>query len=507
MKYLNRAKIIVVPLCCIVISVYACKKDTGVEPEKSNLELTIITSSLINDNYGGNGAQWGGYEIYDGYTGGAMVDQQDWPKLKKRVDFMRPGILRIMVSYNYYTDNYSEKSTNLIKILDYCQENGIKVVFGDWGNSEGTLPLDEDWIKKAVNYLDWLVNANGYDCIEYYNLINEPNGDWSSAEGNYAAWEAVIKKFHEFAQAKGLKVKIIGPDIAFWDKASAQKYMYWVTNTIDNLSDEVGAFDIHAYPGQTDVRNNEFSLDLTSYRNSIPGTYDVFVTELGGKFSNEPELKNENEQRIQKMPNTSVQSNMFIYDAFYAIDMADAIIQCMNAGYSGVIVWEMDDAMYGDYNNGTRLLKRWGFWNTLGEEGLGGATDENIRPWFYTVSLLSRYFPRGAKIYSVISPDDRIKAVAAELNGKYSLAIVNSSYKTFEGLQIKFENNEKLSNIKIFQFSVDKESIKTGQKFIGTVDSDGFATPVVTEPYIDFGEGYDLPEIEALTFTLITNID
>lgn len=38
------------------------------------------------------------------------------------------------------------------------------------------------------------------------------------------------------------------------------------------------------------------------------------------------------------------------------------------------------------------LFKKWGFFNSLAEE-IGHPEDANLRPWFYTWSLLSRAFP------------------------------------------------------------------------------------------------------------------
>ena len=63
---------------------------------------------------------------------------------------------------------------------------------------------------------------------------------------------------------------------------------------------------------------------------------------------------------------------------------------------------------------GPRTLKIWGFWNTQGT-AMGAAEDERMRPWFYTWSLMSRLFPKGARIVASRSPAEapRLRTLAA----------------------------------------------------------------------------------------------
>ena len=69
--------------------------------------------------------------------------------------------------------------------------------------------------------------------------------------------------------------------------------------------------------------------------------------ELGFKYDPASDLGKENAKRILADKYASDDSNMFIYDCILRrIDMADAVIQNMRAGYAGVILWDLDDAMY-----------------------------------------------------------------------------------------------------------------------------------------------------------------
>jgi hypothetical protein len=183
--------------------------------------------------------------------------------------------------------------------------------------------------------------------------------------------------------------------------------------------------------------------------------------------------------------------------------MADALIQNMLAGYAGSILWDLDDAMYNNNGSGSTKLKRWGFWNILGAEKFGNPADENIRPWFYTMSLLCRYFPQGTKIYDVTLPDKKgLRAVAGEKNGKYTIAIVNSNFTSYE-INLKMENGATLTAINSYKYISG-----TGAAFTGKKDSNGFALPEETNITLDFKAGNSKAiSISGQSFLLFTNME
>lgn len=121
--------------------------------------------------------------------------------------------------------------------------------------------------------------------------------------------------------------------------------------------------------------------------------------EIGFKFV-APEdslFQQENLRRAEAKPHASMDdSQMFVYDSMYGTDMADALFQTINAGYSGSVVWMLDDAMHS--KEAPDKLKIWGFWNIFGEEQFG-SEEEEVRPWFYAWSLLTRYMPAGSRAY------------------------------------------------------------------------------------------------------------
>ncbi|MCL2098318.1 MAG: hypothetical protein FWH23_06125 [Bacteroidales bacterium] len=475
-------------------------KDPHNGPDDGRDDITI-TSQTVVPSFVGIGPQWGGYDNIKAWTGNASLSNDDWNKLYTRLRYMKPPLMRIMVSpgwnYDYPPGNNFEKSDHLlIKMLDFCQTEGIDVIFGEWGHQGGSGGIDDAWVETAANFYDYLVRTKGYTCIKYYNMVNEPNGDWSSINGNYNLWEQLIKKFHAKLVEKDLAntCQIIGPDVAIWNT----NLVSWVSNVRNNIGNIVTAYDIHTYPSENSVRSGEYTNTIKAYRNAAPASAIMIMAELGFKYETNSELDVENKKRINADNYASDDSNMMVYEAFYGTDMADVVIQNMLAGYAGVILWDLDDAQYSVVN--MWRLKRWGFWNIQGAETFGNPDDENIRPWFYTMSLLSRYFPKGTEIKSVNLPNKRgVRAVAGIKNGKYTIAIVNSNVATYN-VNLKMENGVELNNLKKFVYIAGE-----GAAFTGKLDSSGFAAPESENLSLDLSGSIKI-ELPPRSFFLYTNM-
>ncbi len=387
--------------------------------------VTVDASSFVSTDYIGNGVQWDPYEIND-------ISEADWQKIYSRLDFMKPQFIRMMHNIGEKTENgvlvKESGLDHLMHLLDYCQSRGITVMFGDWGGSladpeSGT--INETLLRSVAEYLDFLINKKGYDCIKYYNLVNEPNGYWSQTKGDYDLWSRAVKYFWTEARRLGLdrKIKMAAPDVAIW----TDEETFWVSNTARDIPEATGVYDIHTYPSKTTVNSGQYTEIIKAYKNaSAPGS-KIVMGEIGFKYQ-EPEdaaYQAGNLKRAENLAHASIEdSQMFVYDYMYGTDMADAVFQTINAGYSGCVAWMLDDAMHFKEPG---KLKIWGFWNIFGDE-IYGAEHETVRPWFYAWSLLCRYIPRGTDFYTVnVSGTDGIKAIAGVHEGKRTIAVVNVS--------------------------------------------------------------------------------
>jgi hypothetical protein len=280
-----------------------------------------------------------------------------------------------------------------------------------------------------VAYLDYLINTKGYTCLKYYNLVNEPNGDWASTKGDFNEWRDGVKLLAKALKEKGLDrfISVAGPDaVTRYDNPNSDYTgAEWVEESVNQINDELGIYDVHDYTEYDLVRSGRFEIFHSRIAQfAQKADKQIIFGELGFSRNNK-----ENQERVKADPFASDDSQMSVYDFSYGIDMADAAIQSMNAGYSGVVAWALDDAMHtlGDLGDKNQL-KRWGMWNSLGTEICNNPADEQMRPWFYSWSLLCRYFPAGSTIIKTDTTGiDGVRLTAGIFHDDISIAIVNNS--------------------------------------------------------------------------------
>ncbi len=427
--------------------------------------VTINTNEIINNDYIGNGAEWDPYQLdYGKITFNAS--DIDWRKLYARLDFMRPQFMRVMINTpSLVRDGRLDPKMNydqMAKILGYCQSRGVTVVFGDWGDgmvNSKTGKINRKNLTYAAQYVGFLINQKGFTCIKYYNMINEPNGYWSAADGSYPLWAKAVKYFYKKLKEEDPdgKLSIMGPDAAIW----SAKESWWVDSCATDLGRMIGLYDIHTYPSKSTVNSGKYSQVIKAYQKEVPDGSKIVIGEIGLKFvaPQDSLLQKENIRRAKAKPYASTEdSQMFVYDYSYGTDMADALFQAVNAGYSGAVVWMLDDAMHS--KEAKDKLKVWGFWNILGDEFFG-SKEEDVRPWYYAWSLLSKYMPAGSQIFKVkVSGDNTVKAITAGKDGKYMLAAVNVA-KVEKKVRIQSSTLPALGNVKQFVYS-DGTLIKEG---------------------------------------------
>jgi len=406
---------------------------------QNEIKVTVSPES-ISTGYIGNGVEWDPYDEAESW--GASLSDSDWQKLFQRMDSMQPSYVRCMINsrYRYYdseTGKY-DKTRNIqsiSRLLQYCTDRNITVVYGEYNPPSWSMKADPKWVDMSVDYLNYLVNDLGFSCIKYFVIFNEPDGDWASTNGDYELWKSMLLRFNDkMAQYPGLKEKVrfAAPDAVADYKNSHSKYdtQGWLSQTAQDADSIIGVYDIHSYPGQAEVRKGDYAGILSKYKQAVPANKKIILGEAGFKYWREADslLMKEYDRRAKDNPLTKgTDSNMFVYDAFYGIDMALLGIEVMNSGFSGAAVWMLDDAMHSTGDSGKpKDIKLWGMWNILGGKVFHDASQEEIRPWYYAWSLMCRYFPAGSNILK--TGFDRTQGVyvaVAENNGKYTMAAVN----------------------------------------------------------------------------------
>ena len=94
----------------IVCFLFACKSENTVE-------ITVLKDT-VSHNYLGNGVEWDPYDEAESW--GHSVSEDDWNKLFKRLDFMKPQYVRCMINspYRYFIskDGSFDKTRNINSI-------------------------------------------------------------------------------------------------------------------------------------------------------------------------------------------------------------------------------------------------------------------------------------------------------------------------------------------------------------------------------------------------------
>lgn len=468
------------------------------------LEITV-GEELISTNYIGNGVEWDPYdEVLDW---GAEISDSDWKKIFNRLDFMRMGYVRCMINspFTYYdkeTGKY-DKTRNIksiSKLLQYCKDNNITVVYGEYNPPTWAMKDDQRWVDMSTDYLNYLVNDLGFDCIKYFVIFNEPDGNWASTDGDYDLWKSMAFRFHgKMKTYDGLldKVQLAAPDVVMDYHNSKSEYdsKGWVRQTALDMDSMVGIYDIHSYPGQAEVRDGSYAQKLQQHINEVPQGKQIIFGEAGYKYWREADslLMKEYNRRLENHSYTKGSDcNMLVYDYFYGLDMPLLCMEVMNAGYSGIAAWMLDDAMHSDGDSGkTKDIKIWGMWNILGEEVFGDPSQEDVRPWYYTWSLMCRYFPKGANIIKTsFDRNKNIFASVAEYNGKYTISIVNFGC---EDVRFTLKLPSDLKGVDLYKYEEDHLS----------KNENGHPTPCQTG--LSIGKRYD-SSIKAQSFILYTNM-
>ena len=191
-----------------------------------------VTDRVISSDYVGNGVEWDPYDEAEAW--GAEVSDADWAKLSERLDFMRPGYVRCMINspYRYYdaaTGRYDRMRNlaSLRRLLQYCQDNGITVAYGEYNPPTWAMKDSQQWVEMSVDYLNFLVCDLGFDCIRHFIIFNEPDGNWASTDGDYDLWRSMAQRFDaEMARYPDLKrkVSLAAPDVVMSYKNPASEY-------------------------------------------------------------------------------------------------------------------------------------------------------------------------------------------------------------------------------------------------------------------------------------------
>jgi hypothetical protein len=484
----------------LFLMLYSCSTLQYAKQDLVKNEIQIDTDNIIAKSFYGGGVQWEPND-YD------SMSNEQWDRLLDRVSAMKLGYIRCIISsYTYFLGMHDGKPQfiwdenpivntgkshlkrgksvgvpkdkhnftdqdwinlarrqwqDLIRILEFCQSNDIDVMFGDWAFPNDTkfyyISVDDPNYAYAIGQcVNFLIKEKGFTCIKEYNLGNEVN-----INPNHYTWknwsQGVRNIYAEFTRLGINKdIKIVGPDGGYWKDL-------WFNNTITQLADEVKVIDYHWYINNDWLLTNRVEDEMRIMR---------FFTQQAN-----PSIPNIfGEVGVRDGHNTSTDQHKGIKTFEYAVGMADIFIQSLRAGWTAVVAWAMDDAMH---YHVTGDVKEWGFWNSIGDKN----GDTEIRPWYYTWSLLSQYFPKGSSIlYSNSFNNNGLNGIAIRTpDGHISYAIVNNRDFS-QSVSVKIPNSKRKVDVAKFSFFENNKP----------TDKQGFPVHDIIYKNVDFETGLDL---------------
>jgi len=354
-------------------------------------EITIDPGKVACERFLGFGAEWDP-QFWATFNQKMGVTEEDWQRVVRRIQWMRMPAVRMMIQTRWCYqgegkfDWDSQEMKGLYRYLDVCQKENITVFLTDWGvatwaKAPGLRGNDDPKYAQVIGtYLEHLIQAKGYTCIKYFILVNEPNYEG----GGWEAWKKGVQNVSKVIAERKLKVTMVGTD--------ASSDSQWHRRGVDELAGAFGAWDVHRYAPQAEVKSGQFEKSLLAdwdyARKKDP--------QIGGKFFIVGEAG---------MADGMVGSwaNTYIDSFEYGLFMADYAIQAAQAGTSMVSAWMMDDSSHEGFT--------WGLWKNK-------ANGFALRPWFCTWSLLARYVPPGSTVLKIDSPSDTLRILAVIALGK-----------------------------------------------------------------------------------------
>ncbi len=351
--------------------------------------VTVALDETVQEDYLGIGVNVIPWSLLEGTTR-LGYDDADWEVDVERILTLQPKVARVWFQIDWMElekgqyDFDSPEMRAFYRYLDAFEQAGTEVLlnFGwkvgervhDWFLYPGvtkpyeSAPGDLDaYGRSASALLDELINARGYDNIDFLTFYNEPNGSWDfeGPADQKAYYAEMARKVHDQLIADGLRdeVQIWGPE-----EVNAPD---WTQYMAENAGDVFDQYSFHLYG-----ESYEFLGDAIDQRRSTIGDAPLNLSEMG--WTN---------------PGTSV----------WETGYANYIIGSANNGVHSNLVWQLNGVMThdpaGDTNGSYNL------WDSLvlGLEPTAA---------FYEAGLLMRYIPEHSTVLGTETSHDDVRATA-----------------------------------------------------------------------------------------------
>ena len=341
-----------------------------------------------------------------------------WRDLLQHARWLGLDFIRVEISMRMYNPQRGEftwdnaEMQTLDRILQYCQSNHVDVYFTmmsqdvDWNAHPGVCRLQSeprsvaDFAESYATLLARLVKTNGFTCIHWVTVNNEPgmsSGWWQQADKKPGSIMPAVRALRAALDQHGLKeVAVCGSD------GHSLK-----SGQFEPQDSAVGALSVHNYGG---------NVPLSLYRECVKAARDrgvpFFVAEFGhwfmGTFEGEKVSMNGPQSEAPKS-----------YDA--QMLNAEKVLVGLNEGVDGFNRWSFVNR--GDLDGQWQMVRTWNpnLWDYYKE-----VTPEPV-PYF-SYGILTRFAAKHSTVLATSSDDSEIVATALRSpKGQTTIYLLNKS--------------------------------------------------------------------------------
>lgn len=472
-------KIVIALLVFIILS--------NIDVKAQNVRLTDITIGAKNsNNLEALGAELDPHFFSQNITRNDGSKVSDWQYVEKRIKAMNLKKIRVMVQPQWYepvNDNDDPNKSNLesftfetlemqslYRVLDMAQGQDMDVCIVLWGCPVYVKLLDEKyahvktcfmadptkknvWITGPTNYDEWaenfsvlvkyLIEVKGYSCVKEITPMNEPDG------GPLLTSEEYIK------MAKVLDARFtkdgIRDKVRFNLSDNTDTRVFYLEECAKNLKKEADIFNSHTYIFGYETPNNIIS---EWERKNVEISAKAGKKHLVGEFGS------------NQCEGASRQRDIDSYER--GVLIARQVLNFLNAGACGVSYWGLIDQYYGR-DQSYQEMQQLGLWRYIKDAYKPTPdvyknirTDYEVRPQYYSYSLLSRFLTPDSEIYPLyLDKDFAIGTAFRDRAGVWTYVFANGSEQEE---QFNVVNPEINANFDLFVY--DKEALPENDNMI-----------------------------------------
>lgn len=343
---------------------------------------------------------------------------QAWADLLHHARWLGLDFIRVEISLrmfnperNQYTWDNDEMRT-LDRILQFCQTNHVDVYLTmmhqdvEWNAHPGVCRLQSsprsvaDFAKSYATLLARLVQTNGYSCIQWVTVNNEPgmgSGWWQGPDKQADSIMPAIHALRAALDQRGLQaVAISGPD---------GHRLRWPG--FDPQDPAVGALSLHDYGNLQSMHKSQEAVAVAQAR-GVP----FFLAEFGYFFA----APFEGDRMALGGPRSEAPKS-------YSAQMlnAEKVLTGLNQGVDGFNRWSFVNR--GDLDGQWQMVRTW---NPNTWDFYHRVTPEPVP--YYCYGILTRFAAKHSTILRVTCPDPNLMAAALQSPQKQiTLYLLNES--------------------------------------------------------------------------------